>query len=857
MKMKDNPSKSVQKSDDNNESPSSPRHRKVSARWVPDEGCKPLIDEAPVFYPTEEEFQDTLGYIATIRPKAEAYGICKIVPPESWKPPCPLKEKNFWENQKFSTRIQQVDLLQNREPMRKKTQKKRKRRKQFNTRPRRRARRESSESNCEDKFGFQSGSDFTLGEFERYADEFKESYFEGMEKNGDNVKKSRPSVDEIEGEYWRIIEQPTDEVEVYYGADLETGMLGSGFLKGSDLSGDSKIDQYIKSGWNLNNLPRLPGSVLNFEECNISGVVVPWLYIGMCFSSFCWHVEDHHLYSLNYLHWGDSKIWYGVPGSCASSLENAMKKHVPDLFEENPDLLNELVTQLSPSVLKLENVPVFRAVQNSGEFVLTFPRAYHAGFNCGFNCAEAVNVAPVDWLQHGQSAVELYSSQRRKTSISHDKLLLATARKAIRAIWQVSVLKKETRENLTWKSFCGKNGMLTQAIRTRIDLEEKRMERVKGIQLKKMEKDFDLNSERECFSCFYDLHLFSVSCSNCSSNKFACLKHSSRISCCDQEDKVILVRHTIDELNTLVKALEGCTDSLKIWASKDEKDDDKASLGSSSKLFGFDLLPNISLKNEYLEDSEEDKVLKVDSGFEQRCVVEPVSFGSVVHGKLWCNKDAIFPKGYKSRVKFFNICDPLVKTHYTSEIMDGGLLGPLFKVTLEEQPNETFVYGSAGQCWEMVLLRLNQEIAKQKLFGKQGLPPLLPSTSINGLEMFGFHSLPIIQAIEALDPHHKCSEYWENKLLNKKVSSSSGNNNIPSNQKSSCETRSDEGEITDSFEGNSLTEDEIRFALRSLMSKANCEEKEIMHTILCRGSKSPLWRVAVETVTEEIKQTQK
>ncbi|GER36810.1 transcription factor jumonji (jmj) family protein [Striga asiatica] len=823
----DNPSKPVQKSDDNNESPSSPRHRKVSARWVPDEGCKPFIDEAPVFYPTEEEFQDTLNYIATIRPKAEAYGICKIVPPESWKPPCPLKEKNFWENQKFSTRIQQVDLLQNREPMRKKTQKKRKRRKQFNTRPRRRARRESPESNCEDKFGFQSGSDFTLGEFERYAEEFKESYFEGMGKNGgDNVeKKWRPSVDEIEAEYWRIIEQPTDEVEVYYGADLETGMLGSGFLKGSDLSGESKIDEYIKSGWNLNNLPRLPGSVLNFEECNISGVVVPWLYIGMCFSSFCWHVEDHHLYSLNYLHWGDSKIWYGVPGNCATSLENAMKKHMPDLFEENPDLLNELVTQLSPSVLKLENVPVFRAVQNSGEFVLTFPRAYHAGFNCGFNCAEAVNVAPVDWLQHGQSAVELYSSQRRKTSISHDKLLLAAARKAIRAIWQ-----------------------------------EKRMERLKGIQIKKMEKDFDLNTERECFSCFYDLHLFSVSCSNCSSNKFACLKHSNRISCCDQEDKVILVRHTIDELNTLVKALEGCTDALEIWASKD---DDKASLGSSSKLFGFDLLPNISPKNECLEDSEEDKVLKVDLDCEQRCV-EPVSFGSVVHGKLWCNKDAIFPKGYKSRVKFFNIRDPLDKTHYTSEIMDGGLLGPLFKVTLEEKPNETFVNGSAGQCWEMVLLRLNEEIAKQKLFGKQGLPPLQPSTSINGLEMFGFHSLPIIQAIEALDPHHKCSEYWENKLVNKKFSSSSGNNNIPSNQKSSCETRSDEGEITDSFEGNnllgsgnSLTEDGIRFALRSLMSKANCEEMEIMHTILCRGSKSPLWRVAVETVTEEIKRTQK
>ncbi|ONK74406.1 uncharacterized protein A4U43_C03F5890 [Asparagus officinalis] len=43
---------------------------KVTARWWLEEACRPIIDEAPAFYPSEEEFKDTLGYIARIRHEA-------------------------------------------------------------------------------------------------------------------------------------------------------------------------------------------------------------------------------------------------------------------------------------------------------------------------------------------------------------------------------------------------------------------------------------------------------------------------------------------------------------------------------------------------------------------------------------------------------------------------------------------------------------------------------------------------------------------------------------------------------------------------------------------------------------------
>lgn len=63
-------------------------------------------------------------------------------------------------------------------------------------------------------------------------------------------------------------------------------------------------------------------------------------------------------------------------------------------------------------------------IHNAGEFIVTLPRVYHAGFNHGFNVAESVNIGFRDWLPFGKVAVDQYLREKRMSAFSHDQLIL-------------------------------------------------------------------------------------------------------------------------------------------------------------------------------------------------------------------------------------------------------------------------------------------------------------------------------------------------------------------------------------------------------------------------------------------------
>ena len=89
---------------------------------------------------------------------------------------------------------------------------------------------------------------------------------------------------------------------------------------------------------------------------DISGINIPWLYIGMRYSTFCWHYEDLMLYSINYAHWGSEKQWYCVPQSDMDKFEKTCKKKLAGLLQKDPNLLHDMVTMVNPAYLAQNGV---------------------------------------------------------------------------------------------------------------------------------------------------------------------------------------------------------------------------------------------------------------------------------------------------------------------------------------------------------------------------------------------------------------------------------------------------------------------------------------------------------------------
>lgn len=180
--------------------------------------------------------------------------------------------------------------------------------------------------------------------------------------------------EELEQLYWKSL----GYAEPMYGAD----MLGSLFLENT-------------TSWNVAQLP----NILDLMEEKIPGVNDAYLYAGLWKASFAWHLEDQDLYSINYLHFGAPKQWYSIPQKDNAKFYALMKDVFPEDSKNCSEFLRHKTFLASPQFLAKNGVECNHIIHNQGEFMITYPYGYHAGFNFGFNLAESVNFALDDWFE--------------------------------------------------------------------------------------------------------------------------------------------------------------------------------------------------------------------------------------------------------------------------------------------------------------------------------------------------------------------------------------------------------------------------------------------------------------------------
>ncbi|XP_006043038.1 lysine-specific demethylase 5C isoform X11 [Bubalus bubalis] len=194
---------------------------------------------------------------------------------------------------------------------------------------------------------------------------------------------------------------------------------------------------------------------------------------------------------------------------------------------------------------------VVRTNQCAGEFVITFPRAYHSGFNQGYNFAEAVNFCTADWLPAGRQCIEHYRRLRRYCVFSHEEL-----------ICKMAACPEKLDLNLAAAVHKEMFIMVQEERRLRKALLEK------GITEAEREA-FELlpDDERQCIKCKTTCFLSALACYDCPDG-LVCLSHINDLCKCSSSRQYLRYRYTLDELPAMLHKLKVRAESFDTWANK-------------------------------------------------------------------------------------------------------------------------------------------------------------------------------------------------------------------------------------------------------------------------------------------------
>ncbi|CAG7834068.1 unnamed protein product [Allacma fusca] len=223
-----------------------------------------------------------------------------------------------------------------------------------------------------------------------------------------------PSCDEVEEEYWKMVRKRTRHLCVYSGS-IDCAGVGWGFPlpKASN-----------KHPWNLKVLANSSGSALRTMG-PVMGATVPTLHVGMIFTTYCWYRDPHGLPWIEYLHSGGNKIWYVIPASEEEKFRGVVKKLLPLQCKNKKLWLASDSAMVPPELLRESGVSLYRAIQNPGEFLVVFPKAFTSAICTGYVVSESVCYAPNEWLDTAPKTFDDIRNSKEPPVFPLEKLLLS------------------------------------------------------------------------------------------------------------------------------------------------------------------------------------------------------------------------------------------------------------------------------------------------------------------------------------------------------------------------------------------------------------------------------------------------
>lgn len=462
---------------------------RIKTERFPESDDPSAMVQCPTYYPSDEQFRDPILYIQSIQSEAEQYGMCKIVPPCSWK-----MESRELEDLRFTTQIQyihkmwkkwspiteqleyikklhndagneefqvpqiggvELDLVKLYELVQKYGGMKGTAGKEKKWLKIAEAMKIPKQADRVSKL-YAAYCKYLLA-YETLSDEETEKLQEKVQQDRKKEEGDRPSnVPQCHKCVYKGKSQPLssfhraarntqllydpedcntaeqieeDYWEIVRKSDDHVSVQGASLdtsIYGS-MFPVRRDNPYSRHGWNLHNFVESKGSILHHLGL-IAGVTVPTLHIGMLYTTKCWSCNGHNLPTVQYLHQGPGLIWYAIPSQEADKLRRALKKVAPKSVRDEGFCLQPDSLMVPPSVLVEKGVSLSRCVQSEREFIVIFPSAYYSSISLGYTLSESVHYGTQDWIPEGYQASKSLEVNHDVELFSMDAMLVFLAR---------------------------------------------------------------------------------------------------------------------------------------------------------------------------------------------------------------------------------------------------------------------------------------------------------------------------------------------------------------------------------------------------------------------------------------------